>query len=343
MREELRRRGGGPAKTVALDGGGESGSPGTERTTSVEKHKKKNAFWVMLVTIVVMVLVVFTNYMFLNADTDHLENSSKLPTEIVDVVHAVGGNKTQDETSRSNLTSMRKIPRHIVILDTRYETIHDIPSPHQQNVQHTIYTYVNSWKKEAEEEGNHEAYDDEKNKKDSKFIAYYDKIKAMLDSPYVWYLNDEQCQQSITAAEPQLLPYYLKERDGRYKSDVCRIAALYLKGGYYFDTDMQIIKPVTIEPHITFVSPFEAETRGVKGLSNSFIAVAPRHPLLRLNFDVLLKYYKERTLRFHILGTAGLFYSLKEYTKITAATAQTIARGVVPYNNTEHNQSSDKK
>jgi len=201
---------------------------------------------------------------------------------------------------------------------------------------------VNSWKKEAEEEGNHEAYDHEQNKKESKFIAYYDKIKAMLDSPCVWYLNDEQCQQSITAAEPQLLPYYLRERNGKYKADVCCIAALYLKGGYYFDTDMQIIKPVTIEPHITFVSPFEAETRGLKGVFNSFIAVAPRHPLLRLNLDVFLKYYKERRLLFHIQGTGSLFYSLKEYTKITAATAQTIARGMVPYNNTEHNQSSDK-
>ena len=111
----------------------------------------------------------------------------------------------------------------------------------------------------------------------------------------VSYLNDTACIQILSETEPKLVPYFKNEKSGKYKGDICRTAELYKRGGYYFDTDMQVVKPLQIEPHITFTAPFEAgisDDGNNRGIFNSFIASAPNHPILRNALDLMLKNYE---------------------------------------------------
>jgi hypothetical protein len=56
---------------------------------------------------------------------------------------------------------------------------------------------------------------------------------------------------------------------------------------------MQVVKPVMIAPHVTFSSPlqFQSPMDG-RGLFNSFMAVAPKHPILKRNFQIQAEYYE---------------------------------------------------
>ena len=103
----------------------------------------------------------------------------------------------------------------------------------------------------------------------------------------VKFLDDTECNQIIQEAEPRLLHHFLNETKGAFKGDICRAAALYLYGGYYFDVDMEVITPVLLDRNITF-----STARGaVKFFFNSFMASTAGHPVLRRNFDVMLDYY----------------------------------------------------
>jgi hypothetical protein len=143
--------------------------------------------------------------------------------------------------------------------------VQELPDRSRNNVQNTIQKYRDLWGEKFEE---------------------------------VWFLGDDECQNALEQADMRLLKYYWYETFGPYKSDICRLAALYMKGGYYFDTDMQVVKPVTIAPHVTFSSPFQYEfsakgTPAGLGLFNSFLAVAPNHPIVKRNFQIMVEYYDE--------------------------------------------------
>jgi len=112
----------------------------------------------------------------------------------------------------------------------------------------------------------------------------------------LWFLREKDCRIAVALAEPKLLPSYLNETRGNNKANLCRVAALYLKGGYYFDVDMGTIRAVPLSDNTTFAVPHEyLETRGNKknlqGLFNSFLAVTPGHPVLRKNLDLYLDHY----------------------------------------------------
>jgi hypothetical protein len=57
----------------------------------------------------------------------------------------------------------------------------------------------------------------------------------------VHFLDYAACREHIRQAENALVPYFDKETKSEYKADSCRLAALYLHGGFYFD----------VSPHIT--------------------------------------------------------------------------------------------
>ena len=103
------------------------------------------------------------------------------------------------------------------------------------------------------------------------------------------------CQKVISKVEPTLLPHYIHETKGQNKANICRIAALYDKGGYYFDTDMQVVKALDIQRDITFVTPHEAKStwHDVPGFFNSFLAVLSHHSFFKnfLNLDIFVQYY----------------------------------------------------
>ncbi|GMI11343.1 hypothetical protein TrLO_g7772 [Triparma laevis f. longispina] len=59
--------------------------------------------------------------------------------------------------------------------------------------------------------------------------------------------------------EPRLLPYFINEKLGMFKADMCRVAALYLNGGYYLDIDLGVVEPIIFDnPRIKFSTMREA-------------------------------------------------------------------------------------
>lgn len=112
---------------------------------------------------------------------------------------------------------------------------------------------------------------------------------ALNKAESVHFLNDEACKYAIERADPRLVPIFEKEGDIRYKTDICRIAALYNEGGYYFDDDMHSYADVTgaIHEDTRF-----ATARGVspdgKEFFQSFIASTACHPILKRNIEMLV-------------------------------------------------------
>jgi hypothetical protein len=51
---------------------------------------------------------------------------------------------------------------------------------------------------------------------------------------------------------PRLLEYFNKEKRGSWRSDICRVADLYLKGGYYMDNDMRAVEAIVFPDNIFF-------------------------------------------------------------------------------------------
>ena len=81
---------------------------------------------------------------------------------------------------------------------------------------------------------------------------------------------------------------------------------------------MQVVKPLTIASDTTFVSPFEYPGGGkIRGFFCSFIAIAPRHHILKITFKLLLKHYQQhgfgKEFENSYLSSGFLFTSYKQF------------------------------
>ena len=122
------------------------------------------------------------------------------------------------------------------------------------------------------------------------------------DAP-VRFLDDDACRAVIERVEPKLVPHFDKETQGMYKADVCRVAALYEEGGYYFDVDIAVIEPLALDADVGFATAFEPQKTN---FFQAFIAAAPRHPILTEALRIMLAYY-EGTHKLHgLMGTSTL-------------------------------------
>mmetsp|Transcript_29218 Transcript_29218/g.63412 ORF Transcript_29218/g.63412 Transcript_29218/m.63412 type:complete len:380 (+) Transcript_29218:130-1269(+) len=127
----------------------------------------------------------------------------------------------------------------------------------------------------------------------------------------VHFLDDERCRENIRKAYPDLLQHFNSESYGPFKGDICRIASLYLTGGYYFDVDLAAIKGLRLDDNVTFAT-VEERTRPLRALSNmlskadqeamralfignffqAFLATSPKHPILEEALHLMQKYYE---------------------------------------------------
>jgi hypothetical protein len=136
-----------------------------------------------------------------------------------------------------------------------------------------------------------------------KTIKMYREAWGELDAP-VWFLDDDDCRSAIYAAKPHLLPYFDKEIDGSWKADICRVAALYLTGGYYFDVDMEAVNPWIPSHNVTFAT---ADDVIKNGFFQSFLASEKEGRIMGETLDELLIFYQDRKSRIDILlGVATL-------------------------------------
>lgn len=109
---------------------------------------------------------------------------------------------------------------------------------------------------------------------------------AVNDMKSVHFMDDEACRHACGKWSPELQRLFEVEGDIRFKSDICRVAALYWEGGYHFDDDMLTYHPVSLHEDTEL-----ATALGVSGESmfQSFLAAKPCHPTLKRNLELLLE------------------------------------------------------
>ncbi|KAL7551815.1 hypothetical protein ACHAWF_015005 [Thalassiosira exigua] len=195
-----------------------------------------------------------------------------------------------------------RIPRRLVftykynlIKPTRDEPPFNAKQPLTANVLHTIEMYQRHWEAEdARSEG-----------------------EVPTEEVVVSFLSDDDCVGAIRDAEPRLVPHFRDEDRGEFKADICRIAELYLRGGYYFDIDIGAIEPVDLsalpiptafpdpmwqldaakkgrlgtpgdDDVVTFVTVMNRQGR----FFQAFLAAAPRQPVLKRALGYMVAYYE---------------------------------------------------
>jgi mannosyltransferase OCH1-like enzyme len=110
-------------------------------------------------------------------------------------------------------------------------------------------------------------------------ILYNNIIKSIDAYREVWnndtnmvvnFLVDSDCTDLLEEVDHELnltlANIFRNESDGSFKSDLCRLAALYLHGGYYFDIDMEVIQPILLDEGVSFSSAISTLQRKNPGM-----------------------------------------------------------------------------
>jgi len=166
-----------------------------------------------------------------------------------------------------DMNTVSSIPHRLIftfktnILDTR------APLRFYENVQNTIQHYRRAWA-------------DTDNKTNSSTME-------------VWFLDNGACRDVLrdVGGGPELVHHFDAETRGAFKADLCRIAALLARGGYYMDIDMKTLQPFVLNDGTTFSSVWMP---GRRGFFQSFCASTPNHPVVKRALDLMVRYYRER-------------------------------------------------
>jgi hypothetical protein len=123
-------------------------------------------------------------------------------------------------------------------------------------------------------------------------------------------LGDRDCERLIEKHEPKLTKFYKAERQGMYRSDMCRIAALF-EGGYYFDLDLVVVWPPVADNNQTFIvgrCAYKDEC-----MLQAFIGSTPRHPVLRMILDSILDIYTGAVEKANWVGTHATYLAIEKW------------------------------
>jgi hypothetical protein len=134
-------------------------------------------------------------------------------------------------------------------------------------------------------------------------LAFYENIQRTIkmyreawgepNAP-IWFLDDDDCRSAIYAAKPNLVRYFDIETEGSWKADICRVAALYLTGGYYFDVDMEAVNPWILGRNVTFATVDDVRKMG---FFQSFLASEMKGRVIGEALDEMLLFYESQKLR----------------------------------------------
>jgi hypothetical protein len=163
-----------------------------------------------------------------------------------------------------------KIPRRM-IFTSKHNILETKDPPHlYQNVVNTIQKYRDAWSEP--------------------------------NAP-VWFLNDTDCADAIRLAKGGLLTYFSREVHESWKADICRVAALYLTGGYSFGVDMEVIQPWKHDRGITFATTMANST---KQFVQSFIASEKENKIVKKTLTEMLLFYEKKQSRMQLMGPSTM-------------------------------------
>jgi hypothetical protein len=173
-----------------------------------------------------------------------------------------GDNNNQDDTNGMIPHGLLFTYKHN-ILETKE------PSAYYENVQNTIRKYRQAWKE---------------------------------PNATVVFLDDVECLALIKQHEPRLVRPYQQELYGAYKGDICRMVALYQTGGYYFDIDIEVLKPLVPKKNnqtpTTFITSWVMGGPSVKGFFQAVLCATPKNPIIAAGIQSMIDdwYYNEKVI-----------------------------------------------
>lgn len=186
---------------------------------------------------------------FIRVTDQDNENATPLETS---AILSVASSSPPPPTSK-----VEPIPRRLIFVDTRTNTLETKqPERFYNNLQNTIRVFGEAWNQTADEMN-------------------------------VMFITDAPCREYIQEVEPRLLVPYLTEKFGAYKSDICRLAALYRFGGYYTDNDTDFFRAIVPEDHIDFVAPMAIPATYL--FTQNLIIVRSGHPVIRSALDSMIE------------------------------------------------------
>ena len=150
-------------------------------------------------------------------------------------------------------------------------------------------------------------------------------IIALHPGAHVRFLTDEDCVQSLHNVNmSELVPFFRREKQGMYRGDVCRGAALLESGGLYFDVDLGVRGPVweALSPTTEFATiQVYPKSNQVGGFFQAFIAATPGHLVLREYLHVFLEYYQSQEV---VHGFLGVLFLRKAYDRVHSSLRQNV-------------------
>ncbi|KAL7534753.1 hypothetical protein ACHAXR_006059 [Thalassiosira sp. AJA248-18] len=184
----------------------------------------------------------------------------------------------------------------------------------------------------------------------------------------VSFLSDNDCLEVIKKAEPLLVQHFNSENRGEFKAyfdlndvplrvihkaDICRVAELYLYGGYYFDIDIGVFQPLNVDDlylaqksfdplwHLNaikkrkFVSPSKDDIVTFATVFNNqgrffqaFTAAMPGHPVLKRSLEYMVGYYEENLEQ---MLPQFIIDTIKLKSNVIATRKHTSGMGVGPF------------
>ena len=220
---------------------------------------------------------------------------------------------TAPSNERMRGSSPPRIPRRLIFTN-KYNLIapskNDPPfngdDPLTANVLRTVGRYREYWDAEDAAERSRSSPSEASGKNDEMVVSF---------------LSDDDCVAIITEAEPRLVEKFRGEKRGEFKGDICRVAELYVYGGYYFDIDIGVYEPLHLDdlhlprervPDITLrylkMATTDELMKLMKGgrddlvtfstvvnkqgrFFQAFTAAMPRHPVMERSLQYMVAYY----------------------------------------------------
>ena len=133
----------------------------------------------------------------------------------------------------------------------------------------------------------------------------------------VLFWTDEDCIASLNRTKPALVPYFIAEREGMYKADICRGSALLENGGFYLDVDVGVRHDLwkDLKLHTEFVTAkvHQASNWVGKGFFQAILGSAPQSPILKRYLELFEEHYNgSRKIGKGPLGVLLLFQAWNE-------------------------------